>query len=32
MIDNDFVWMAENRERILKEWSKRYESKAAPKN
>ena len=32
MIDNDFVWMAENRERILKEWTKRYESKAAPKN
>jgi iron(III) transport system substrate-binding protein len=24
--------MAENRERILAEWSKRYESKAAPKN
>ena len=32
MIKNDFTWMAENRERILKEWSKRYESKAAPKN
>ncbi|MCL4768177.1 MAG: putative 2-aminoethylphosphonate ABC transporter substrate-binding protein [Hyphomicrobiaceae bacterium] len=32
MIKNDFVWMAENRERILKEWTKRYESKAAPKN
>jgi iron(III) transport system substrate-binding protein len=31
MIKNDFVWMAENRERILGEWSKRYESKAAPK-
>jgi iron(III) transport system substrate-binding protein len=31
MIKNDFVWMAENRERILKEWSKRYESKAAAK-
>jgi iron(III) transport system substrate-binding protein len=31
MIKNDFVWMAENRERILKEWTKRYESKAAPK-
>jgi iron(III) transport system substrate-binding protein len=24
--------MAENRDRILAEWSKRYESKAAPKN
>jgi iron(III) transport system substrate-binding protein len=32
MIKNDFVWMAENRERILAEWTKRYESKAAPKN
>ncbi len=31
MIKNDFAWMAENRERILAEWSKRYESKAAPK-
>lgn len=31
MIKNDFVWMAENRERILKEWSKRYEAKAAAK-
>jgi iron(III) transport system substrate-binding protein len=32
MIKNDLVWMAENRDRILAEWSKRYESKAAPKN
>jgi iron(III) transport system substrate-binding protein len=32
MIKNDFTWMAENRERILAEWAKRYESKAAPKN
>ncbi len=32
MIKNDFAWMADNRERILAEWSKRYESKAAPKN
>ena len=31
MAKNDFTWMAENRERILAEWSKRYESKAAPK-
>lgn len=31
MIDNDLGWMAENRERILKEWTKRYEAKAAPK-
>jgi iron(III) transport system substrate-binding protein len=32
MIKNDLGWMAENRERVLAEWSKRYESKAAPKN
>jgi iron(III) transport system substrate-binding protein len=32
MIKNDFTWMAENRERILAEWTKRYDSKAAPKN
>jgi iron(III) transport system substrate-binding protein len=31
MAKNDFTWMAENRERILAEWVKRYESKAAPK-
>jgi len=31
MVKNDFNWMAENRDRILAEWSKRYESKAAPK-
>jgi iron(III) transport system substrate-binding protein len=28
---NDFQWAAQNRDRILAEWSKRYESKAAPK-
>jgi iron(III) transport system substrate-binding protein len=32
MAKNDFAWMAENRERILAEWTKRYESKAAPRN
>ena len=31
MVKNDFGWMAQNRDRILAEWSKRYESKAAPK-
>lgn len=31
LVKNDFAWMAGERERILKEWSKRYESKAAPK-
>ena len=32
MIKNDLGWMAENRDRVLAEWSKRYETKAAPKN
>jgi iron(III) transport system substrate-binding protein len=31
MVKNDFSWMAENRERILAEWTRRYESKAQPK-
>jgi iron(III) transport system substrate-binding protein len=31
LIKNDFAWAAKNRDRILAEWSKRYESKAAPK-
>jgi iron(III) transport system substrate-binding protein len=31
LIDNDFAWMAENRERILAEWTRRYEAKAAPR-
>ncbi|MBN8956355.1 MAG: putative 2-aminoethylphosphonate ABC transporter substrate-binding protein [Rhizobiales bacterium] len=31
MIKNDLAWMAKNRDRILAEWSKRYESKSAPK-
>lgn len=32
LIDNDFGWMAANRERILAEWTSRYEAKAAPRN
>ncbi|UTH74830.1 putative 2-aminoethylphosphonate ABC transporter substrate-binding protein [Chromobacterium sp. IIBBL 290-4] len=28
---NNFGWAAQNRESILKEWSRRYESKSAPK-
>jgi len=32
MVKNDFSWMAENRERILTEWTKRYDGKAQPKN
>lgn len=31
LVKNDFGWSAKNRDRILAEWSKRYESKAAPK-
>lgn len=31
LIENDFSWSAKNRESILKEWSKRYESKSEPK-
>jgi iron(III) transport system substrate-binding protein len=31
LVKNDFAWAAANREKILAEWSKRYESKAAPK-
>ncbi len=31
MAKNDFTWMAENRERILAEWTRRYEGKAAPR-
>ncbi len=32
MIDNDFEWAANNRSRILDEWSKRYDSKSEPKS
>jgi len=32
MVKNDFSWMAENRDRILAEWTKRYDGKAQPKN
>ena len=28
---NDFAWAAANRQKILAEWSKRYDSKSAPK-
>jgi iron(III) transport system substrate-binding protein len=31
LVKNDFAWAAKNRERILAEWSRRYESKAAKK-
>jgi iron(III) transport system substrate-binding protein len=31
LIDNDLVWAAENRDRILDEWTKRFDSKSEPK-
>jgi len=30
-MNHDFSWSAENRERILAEWEKRYGSKSEPK-
>lgn len=32
MIRNDFAWASQNRTRILQEWARRYEGKAAKKN
>lgn len=32
LINNDFVWAAENRERIVDEWTKRYDGKSEAKN
>ncbi|GAB7024438.1 putative 2-aminoethylphosphonate ABC transporter substrate-binding protein [Salidesulfovibrio brasiliensis] len=31
MIKNDFEWAAKNRQRILKEWTRRYDGKSDPK-
>jgi iron(III) transport system substrate-binding protein len=31
MIKNDFLWAAANRDAILGEWQKRYDSKSEPK-
>ena len=31
MIKNDVEWMSKNRDRILAEWTKRYDGKSAPK-
>jgi iron(III) transport system substrate-binding protein len=31
MVKNDLDWMARERERILKEWTRRYDGKSAPK-
>jgi iron(III) transport system substrate-binding protein len=30
-VKNDFVWAANNREKILAEWIKRYDVKSEPK-
>jgi iron(III) transport system substrate-binding protein len=32
LIENDFAWAAANRERILAEWSRRYDGKSEPKS
>jgi iron(III) transport system substrate-binding protein len=32
LIDNDFAWAAANRERILAEWTKRYDGKSEPRS
>jgi iron(III) transport system substrate-binding protein len=29
--NNNFIWAAENRDRILAEWTKRYDSKSEAK-
>ena len=31
MIDNDFIWAANNKSRIVAEWRKRYDGKTEPK-
>jgi iron(III) transport system substrate-binding protein len=31
MVKNDIDWMASNRDKILAEWTKRYDTKSAPK-
>ena len=31
LVKNDFAWAAKNRDRILAQWSKRFEAKAAPR-
>jgi len=32
MIKNDFAWASANRTRILEEWARRYDGKAAKQN
>ena len=31
MIKNDFTWAATNRDRIIAEWTRRYDGKSEPK-
>jgi iron(III) transport system substrate-binding protein len=31
LVKNDFAWAAKNRDKILAEWSKRYDAKSEPK-
>jgi iron(III) transport system substrate-binding protein len=31
MLPLDLAWMSENRDRILAEWTKRYDGKSAPR-
>ena len=31
LIKNDFVWAASHRERIIAEWTRRYDGKSEPK-
>ena len=31
LVKNDFAWEAKNRDKILAEWTKRYDSKSLPK-
>jgi iron(III) transport system substrate-binding protein len=32
LINNDLMWAAKNRKRILEEWTKRYDGKSAPRS
>ena len=32
LINNDFVWAAANKDRIVSEWKKRYDGKTEPKS
>ena len=32
LINNDFVWAAANKDRIVAEWKKRYDGKTEPKS